>query len=214
LRATIAGSMSSSARSSSPPWLVAAVSDIGAERIGPHLVSNATGWQRPCSTPGARHHAPPPWPPRFGSCPLQHLGFRHDAFNRHGFRDRGLLDLCIWHHKAYDVSTWGLRLIHEVDSITAVYIPSTTVASGSVDSAPGTTISAWGKGVDSRTAGDGSSSVAMLMDKRRIHLRSASVWTYTFFTTGFPRFLSIRIARGLQAFDLPLLINFSNPSYD
>jgi hypothetical protein len=27
---------------------------------------------------------------------------------------------------------------------------------------------------------------------------------HTFFTTGFPRFLSIRGARGLQAFDLPL----------
>jgi hypothetical protein len=43
------------------------------------------------------------------------------------------------------------------------------------------------------------------MDKRRIHLRSASVRTYNFFTTEFPRFLSIRGARGLQAFDLPLL---------
>jgi hypothetical protein len=54
----------------------------------------------------------------------------------------------------------------------------------------------------------------LLMDKRRIHLRSASVRTYTFFTTGFPRFLSIRGARGLQAFDLPLLTNYSNPNYD
>jgi hypothetical protein len=44
----------------------------------------------------------------------------------------------------------------------------------------------------------------LLTDKRRIHLRFASVRTYTFFTTGFPRFLSIRGARGLQAFDLPL----------
>jgi hypothetical protein len=41
-----------------------------------------------------------------------------------------------------------------------------------------------------------------------IHLRFASVRTYTFFTTGFPRFLSIRRARGLQAFDLPLLTNY------
>jgi hypothetical protein len=54
----------------------------------------------------------------------------------------------------------------------------------------------------------------VLTDKRRIHLRSASVQTYTFFTTGFPRFLSIRGARGLQAFDLPLLTNYSNPNYD
>jgi hypothetical protein len=50
----------------------------------------------------------------------------------------------------------------------------------------------------------------LLMDKRRIHLRSASVRTYTFFTTGFPRFLSIRGARGLQVIDLPLLTNYSN----
>jgi hypothetical protein len=53
----------------------------------------------------------------------------------------------------------------------------------------------------------------VLTDKRRIHLRSASVRTYTFFTTGFPRFLSIRGARGLQAFDLLLLTNYSNPIY-
>jgi hypothetical protein len=39
----------------------------------------------------------------------------------------------------------------------------------------------------------------VLTDKTRIHLRSASVRTYTFFTTGFPRFLSIRRARGLLA---------------
>jgi hypothetical protein len=54
----------------------------------------------------------------------------------------------------------------------------------------------------------------VLTDKRCIHLRSASVRTYTFFTTGFPRFLSIRRARRLQAFDLPLLTNYSNPNYD
>jgi ribonuclease HI len=54
----------------------------------------------------------------------------------------------------------------------------------------------------------------VLTNKRRIHLRSASVQTYTFFTTGFPRFLSIRGARGLQAFDLPLLTSYSNPNYD
>jgi hypothetical protein len=41
----------------------------------------------------------------------------------------------------------------------------------------------------------------MLTDKRRIPLRSASVRTPHLFTTGFPRFLSIRGARGLQAFD-------------
>jgi hypothetical protein len=54
----------------------------------------------------------------------------------------------------------------------------------------------------------------LLTNKRRIHLRSASVRTYTFFTTGFPRFLSIHGAMGLQAFDLPLLTNYSNPNND
>jgi hypothetical protein len=54
----------------------------------------------------------------------------------------------------------------------------------------------------------------LLTDKRRIPLRSASVRTYIFFTTGFPRFLSIRGARGLQAFDLPLHSSYSNPNYD
>jgi hypothetical protein len=56
--------------------------------------------------------------------------------------------------------------------------------------------------------------VTLLTDKRCIHLRSASVWTYTFFTTGFPRFLSIRGARGLQAFDPLLLTNYSHSNYD
>jgi hypothetical protein len=55
---------------------------------------------------------------------------------------------------------------------------------------------------------------ALLTDKRCIHLRSASVRTYTFFTMGFPRFLSIRGARGLQEFDLPLLTSYSNPNYN
>jgi hypothetical protein len=54
----------------------------------------------------------------------------------------------------------------------------------------------------------------LLTDKRRIPLRSASVRTHTFFTTGFPRFLSIHGARGLQAFDLPLHTSYSNPNYD
>jgi hypothetical protein len=55
---------------------------------------------------------------------------------------------------------------------------------------------------------------SLLTDKRRIPLGSASVRTYTFFTMGFPRFLSIRGARGLQAFDLPLHTSYSNPNYD
>jgi prefoldin subunit 5 len=46
---------------------------------------------------------------------------------------------------------------------------------------------------------------ALLTDKTRIHLRSASVRTYTFFNTGFPRFLSIRGARGLLALNQVLI---------
>jgi hypothetical protein len=49
------------------------------------------------------------------------------------------------------------------------------------------------------------------MDKIRIHLRFASVRTYTFFTTGFPMFLSFHGARGLQVFDLPILTNLPKP---
>jgi hypothetical protein len=45
----------------------------------------------------------------------------------------------------------------------------------------------------------------VLTDKTRIHLRSASVRTYTFFTTGFPRFLAIRGARGLLALNKVLI---------
>jgi hypothetical protein len=45
----------------------------------------------------------------------------------------------------------------------------------------------------------------VLTDKTRIHLRSASVQTYTFFTTGFPRFLSICGARGLLALNQVLI---------
>jgi hypothetical protein len=56
--------------------------------------------------------------------------------------------------------------------------------------------------------------VSLLTDKRCISLGSTSVWTYTFFTTGLPRFLSIRGARWLQAFNLPLHSSYSNPNYD
>jgi hypothetical protein len=54
----------------------------------------------------------------------------------------------------------------------------------------------------------------LLMDKIRIPLQSTSVRTHTLFTTGFPRFLSIRGVRGLQAFDLPLHTSYSNHNYD
>jgi hypothetical protein len=45
----------------------------------------------------------------------------------------------------------------------------------------------------------------LLTDKTRIHLRSASVRTNTFFTMGLPRFLSIRGARGLLALNQVLI---------
>jgi hypothetical protein len=45
----------------------------------------------------------------------------------------------------------------------------------------------------------------LLTDKTCIHLRSTSVRTYTFFTTGFPRFLSIHGARGLLALNQVLI---------
>jgi hypothetical protein len=45
----------------------------------------------------------------------------------------------------------------------------------------------------------------LLTDKTRIHLRSASVWTYTFSPWGFPRFLLIRGARGLLALNQELI---------
>jgi hypothetical protein len=71
--------------------------------------------------------------------------------------------LCFCYHKAYDVSTRGLRLLHGVDGITAIYITSTMVASGGVASAPGATVSPWGRGADSSTAGDRFSSVAAVL---------------------------------------------------
>jgi hypothetical protein len=50
--------------------------------------------------------------------------------------------LCFCHHKARDVSTWGLRLLHGADGITAVYVPSTMVVSRGVASTPCVTVSA------------------------------------------------------------------------
>jgi hypothetical protein len=47
--------------------------------------------------------------------------------------------------------------------------------------------------------------ITLLTDKTRIHIPSASVQTYTFFTMGFPRFLSIRGARGLLALNQVLI---------
>jgi hypothetical protein len=71
-----------------------------------------------------------------GSHSPPHFGFRHEASNWHDFRDCGSLDLCSCQHSAHNVSIWGLRLLHGVDGITEVYVPSTMVASGDVASAP------------------------------------------------------------------------------
>jgi hypothetical protein len=42
------------------------------------------------------------------AAPVIHLGFRHDAFNRHDFGDCGSLDLCSCQHKPHSISTRGL----------------------------------------------------------------------------------------------------------
>jgi hypothetical protein len=47
----------------------------------------------------------------------------------------------------------GLRLLLEEGCISAVYSPSTMLASGSVASVGGVTVSAWGRGADSSVAG-------------------------------------------------------------
>jgi hypothetical protein len=43
--------------------------------------------------------------PRLESSSREHFGFRHNAFNRNGFRNCGPFDLYLCQHKAYDVST-------------------------------------------------------------------------------------------------------------
>jgi hypothetical protein len=58
-----------------------------------------------------------------------------------------------------------------------------------------------------------SSCTLVLKDKRRIPLRFVSIRTPHLFTTGFPRFLSIRGARGLQAFNLLPRTSYSNYNY-
>jgi hypothetical protein len=58
---------------------------------------------------------------------------------------------------------WGLRLLLGVGGFTAVYVPSTMVASGGVTSTPSATVSPWEREADSSTAGDGFSSVAAVL---------------------------------------------------
>jgi hypothetical protein len=103
-----------------------------------------------------------------------------------------------------------IRLLEETDK---VFIPAATPfkADGIFPSPP---VSFRFEGMEEAPSSPPVPPRSLLTDKRRIHLRSASVRTYTFFTTEFPRFSSIRGARGLQAFDLPLLTNYLNPIYD
>jgi hypothetical protein len=56
----------------------------------------------------------------------------------------------------------GLRL-PGANGVVKLYIPSTTVASDGVASAPSATILPWGREADSSTAGDGFSSIAALL---------------------------------------------------
>jgi hypothetical protein len=50
--------------------------------------------------------------------------------------------LCFYHHKAYDVSTWGYDYYTGQTASPQTNVPSTIVASGGVASAPGATVSA------------------------------------------------------------------------
>jgi hypothetical protein len=105
LGATVTGLIRSSAKSSSPSRLVAAASDIGAERIG------STSWISGKRTTTSMHLFCRPGGcclRRLGRCSYDHLGFKHNAFNRHSFGDYASLDLCSYQHKTCGISTRGL----------------------------------------------------------------------------------------------------------
>jgi hypothetical protein len=57
----------------------------------------------------------------------------------------------------------GLRLLLEEGCVCAVYLPSTMLASGSVASTAGVTVSARGRGADSSAAGVESSSATVAL---------------------------------------------------
>jgi hypothetical protein len=44
---------------------------------------------------------------RLSCCLGGHLGFRHNAFNRHSLRDGATLDFCPCQHKTYRISSLG-----------------------------------------------------------------------------------------------------------
>jgi hypothetical protein len=66
----------------------------------------------------------------------------------------------------------GLRLLLEEGCVCAVYLPSTMLASGSVASTVGATISAWGSGADSSAAGVESSSATAALVTSLSHDKS------------------------------------------
>jgi hypothetical protein len=78
-----------------------------------------------------------PW---LESCFHEYFGFRHDAFNRHSFGDRGPSNLCLCQPNIW-CQYWGLRLLLRIGGIIAVYVPSTTVAYGSAGFTPGAMVS-------------------------------------------------------------------------
>jgi hypothetical protein len=113
LRATVAGSIRSSARSLSPSRLVAAASDIDAERIGSAswisgertttsmLVSSSASSHTSSVTPGAAVSAGSDATPAV-------LSASGTTPYRHGFGDHGSLDWCSCQHKTHGISTRGL----------------------------------------------------------------------------------------------------------
>jgi hypothetical protein len=113
LRATAAGLIRSSTRSSSPSRLVVVASNIGAERIG--SASWISGERTTTSKLTSGRASPPTYSATPGDCYLRrlsccfsgHLGFRHNAFNRHSLRDGATLDFCPYQHKTYGISSLG-----------------------------------------------------------------------------------------------------------
>jgi hypothetical protein len=97
LRATAAGLIRSSARSSSPSRVVVVASNICAERIQVHLRQGIA--THLFGHPGGYFLL------RLSCCYGGHLGYRHNAFNRHSLRDGATLDFRPSQHKTYGISS-------------------------------------------------------------------------------------------------------------
>jgi hypothetical protein len=76
------------------------------------------------------------------------------------------------------------------------YVPSTTVASGGVASAPSATVSAWGRGADFSTAGDGFSSAVAVLGSSSSQDRSVDFVHSTNLVVSQARLLSTCTTRG------------------